>query len=86
MDLYIAPKVQFRSKSKRAASGPGSFCSRNDNKNELEVPQRRNKDEQEAESMNQMTLDEVKRIAASGDYRRIPVTREILADIRTCRR
>ena len=33
--------------------------------------------------MNQMTLDEVKRIAASGDYRRIPVTREILADIRT---
>lgn len=33
--------------------------------------------------MNQMTLDEVKRIAASGDYRRVPVTREILADIRT---
>jgi anthranilate synthase component 1 len=33
--------------------------------------------------MNQTTFEEVKRIAGSGDYRRIPVTREIFSDIRT---
>lgn len=33
--------------------------------------------------MNQTTLEEVKKIAASGDYKRIPVSREILSDIRT---
>lgn len=33
--------------------------------------------------MTQTTLDKIREIAASGDYRRIPVTREILADVRT---
>lgn len=33
--------------------------------------------------MNQTSLEEVKKIAASGDYKRIPVKREILSDIRT---
>ncbi len=33
--------------------------------------------------MKQTSIDEVKKIAASGDYRRIPVIREIMADIRT---
>lgn len=33
--------------------------------------------------MKQTSIEEVKEIAASGDYRRIPVTREIFADIRT---
>ena len=33
--------------------------------------------------MRQTTLEEVKEIAASGNYGMIPVSREILADIRT---
>ncbi|MDD6350991.1 MAG: anthranilate synthase component I [Lachnospiraceae bacterium] len=33
--------------------------------------------------MKQTSYEEVKEIAASGDYKRIPVTREILSDIRT---
>lgn len=33
--------------------------------------------------MHYPSLDEAKRLAASGDYRRIPVARELLADIRT---
>lgn len=33
--------------------------------------------------MKQTSMEEVKRIAASGDYRRIPVVREIYSDIRT---
>ena len=33
--------------------------------------------------MKQTSLEEVRRIAASGDYRRIPVARSIFADIRT---
>lgn len=33
--------------------------------------------------MKQTSFEEVKRIASSGDYKRIPVTREILSDIRT---
>lgn len=33
--------------------------------------------------MNQTSLEEVKKIAASGDYKRIPVKREIFSDIRT---
>ncbi|MDD5866158.1 MAG: anthranilate synthase component I [Lachnospiraceae bacterium] len=33
--------------------------------------------------MKQTSYEEVKKIAASGDYKRIPVTREILSDIRT---
>ena len=33
--------------------------------------------------MVQTSLEEIKKIAASGDYRRIPVKREILSDIRT---
>ena len=33
--------------------------------------------------MRQTSIEEVKQIASSGDYRRIPITREILADIRT---
>lgn len=33
--------------------------------------------------MKQTSYEEVRKIAASGDYKRIPVTREILSDIRT---
>ena len=33
--------------------------------------------------MRQTSLEEVKQIAASGQYRLIPVSREIYADIRT---
>lgn len=33
--------------------------------------------------MQQTSLEEIRQIAASGDYRRIPVTREIFADVRT---
>lgn len=33
--------------------------------------------------MKQTSFEEVQKIAASGDYKRIPVTREILSDIRT---
>ena len=34
-------------------------------------------------AMRQTTLEEIHKIARSGDYKRIPVVREMMADIRT---
>jgi anthranilate synthase component 1 len=45
--------------------------------------QRRRIRRRKEHEMKQTSYEEVKEIAASGDYKRIPVTREILSDIRT---
>lgn len=37
----------------------------------------------EEESMNQTSLEEARQLARSGDFKRVPVTRELMADIRT---
>ena len=46
-----------------------------DNRSEQEV--------QEERVMNQTSIDEARRRASLGDFKRVPITRELLSDIRT---
>lgn len=49
----------------------------------MNVDSSRNRKTQEERNMNQTSIDEARRRASLGDFKRVPITRELLADIRT---